>query len=90
MSHMLYQRAKLAPVVQCGFIITLNAIPKIKVSCNLRCVNARLSFLCLKLLTAQQLEPRFKTAKVVHIFGMAYSDICTTQQASIRHFNTAC
>ena len=40
-------------------------MPKIKILCNLRCVKARLRLLRLKLSTAQQLEPRFKTAKVM-------------------------
>ena len=41
------------------------AILKIKMLCNLGCVKARLRLLCLKLLTTQQLESRFKTAKVM-------------------------
>ena len=40
------------------------AIPKIEMLGNLRCVKARLRLLCIELLTARQLEPRFKTAKV--------------------------
>ena len=36
---------------------------------NIRCEKARLRLLCLKLLTAQQLKPRVKTAKVMwHVY----------------------
>ena len=41
------------------------AIPKVKILCNLRVVKSRLRRRCKKLSTAQQLEPRFKTAKVM-------------------------
>ena len=37
------------------------AIPKIKMSCNLCYLKARLRLLCNKLSIAQQPEPRFKT-----------------------------
>ena len=36
--------------------------------CNLKCVKARLTLLRLELLTAQQLEPCFNTAKVMLLF----------------------
>ena len=41
------------------------AISKIKMLCNLRFLKARLRLLCNKLSTAQQPEPRFKTAEVI-------------------------
>ena len=44
------------------------AIPKIQIRCNVMCAKVRLRLPCLKLLTAQQLQPHFKTAKVVRHF----------------------
>ena len=41
------------------------AIPKKKMSCNLRCLKARLRLLCNKLSTAQQPEPHLRTAQVI-------------------------